>query len=107
MENGTNDVPPNYVVGQLVRLLIPPKNGARQLNGQSGFVLSLPSSSEVEVAINSVECDPFIPNPTFFLTESQTQPQILSIGDISGGQINSSGRINLGTTIPGAFQNIS
>ncbi len=107
MSNGTNNVSPNYVVGQLVRIVIPEKYGARQLNGQSGLVISLPSSTQVEININSIGTDPFIPNPTFLPNQSQTQPQILAIGDQASGQINSSGRINLGLTIPGAFENIS
>lgn len=107
MSNGTNNVVPNYVIGQLIRIVIPPKYGSRKLNGQSGIVVSLPSANQVEVAINSIGTDPFIPSPTFLPNQSQTPPQILAIGDIAGGQLNSSGRINLGLTIPGAFENIS
>lgn len=107
MGNGTNNVSPNYVIGQEVRLVIPPKYGARKLNGKRGFVISLPSSTQVEVDINSIGTDPFIASPTFLPNESQTPAQILAIGDVSSGQINSSGRINLGLTIPGAFENIS
>jgi len=36
-----------------------------------------------------------------------TEPQIIAIGDNNSGSINSNGRTNLGTTIPGAFRNIS
>lgn len=107
MDNSTNNVAPNYVIGQEIRFVIPVKYGARQLNGKSGFVISLPSSTQVEVAINSIGTDPFISSPTFLPMESQTQPQILAIGNIASGQINSSGRVSLGTFIPGSFQNIS
>jgi hypothetical protein len=107
MANGTNNVTPNYVIGQLVRLVIPAKYGSTQLNGQSGFVISAPSASQVEIAIYSLGTDPFIASPTFLPYQSQTPAQILAMGNIAGGQINSSGRINLGTTIPGAFQNVS
>ncbi len=107
MSNGTNNVAPNYVIGQLVRIIIPEKYGARKLNGQSGFVLSLPSSTQVEIALNSIGTDPFIASPTFLPNQSQSPPQVIAIGDLSSGQINGSGRINLGTTIPGAFENVS
>lgn len=107
MANGTNNVPPNYIVGQEVRITIPPKFGSRQLNGQTGFVISLPAPNQVEVAINSTEVDPFIATPIFLPNQSQTPPQIVAIGDISSGQINSNGRVSQGTFIPGAFINIS
>ena len=107
MSNSTNNVPPNYVVGQEIRLTIPPAYGARQLNGKSGFVVSLPSSTQVEVAINSIGTDTFIASPTFIPSQSQTMPQIVAIGNIANGQINSNARVNLGTFIPGSFQNIS
>ena len=107
MENGTNDVAPNYVVGQLVRLVIPQKYGAVQLNGKSGYILSIPSVDSVEIAINSIGTDIFIANPTFSIGQNQTPPQIVAIGDIANGQINDSARVNQGTFIPGSFINIS
>lgn len=107
MSNGTNNVAPNYVIGQLIRLVIPQKYGSGQLNGIKGFVISIPSSSQVEIDIYSIGTDPFIASPTFLPGQSQTPAQILAIGDVSSGQINSNGRINLETTIPGAFENIS
>lgn len=178
MANGTNNVAPNYVVGQQVKLLIPVLYGAFQLNNQFGFVLSVPSASSVEIGINSVGANAFISNPltaaitgatnanpcvltsansfltgntvtitgisgmtelnglmfritratatsltlnvdsTFFgvysggglatlFTNQNSLPQIIAIGDQSSGQINSSGRVNQGTFIPGSFQNIS
>ncbi len=107
MANSTNNVAPNYIIGQEVRITIPPAYGSRQLNGQSGFVVSLPAPNQVEIAINSTQADPFIPNPTFLPMQSQTPPQIVAIGDISSGQINSNGRVRQGTFIQGAFINIS
>jgi len=93
----------DYVVGQLVRLLIPKGFGCVQLNYVKGYVLSLPSSTEVEININSsLGVNQFTADPT-----AQTQPQIVPVGDINTGDINSMGRINNATTIPGAFQNIS
>jgi|SRR5271166_2005899 len=107
LANSTNGVAPNYIVGQLVRLTIPGKYGAQQLNEQTGYVLSLPTTNSVEVGIKSVGTDPFITTPTFLPYQSQTTPQIMAIGDISSGQINSSGRVSQGTFIPGAFVNTS
>ena len=107
MDNSTNDVLPNYVVGQLVRLNIPEKYGANQLNQKTGYVLSLPTSDSVEIGINSVGADQFIPSPTFVGQQTRTLPQIVAVGDINGSQINSSGRINLNTNILGSFINVS
>jgi len=60
----TTSVANNYVIGQLVRLLIPVGYGCNQLNEQSGIVISLPSSTQVEVMINSsVNVNPFVANP--------------------------------------------
>lgn len=107
MANGTNDVAPNYVIGQQVRLIIPPKYGSRSLNGKVGYVLTVPTTNSVEVSINSVDADPFIPSPTFIAYESRTPAQIVAIGDINSGVVNSSGNMATSTLIPGSFQNIS
>lgn len=92
----------NYFIGQLVRLIIPNGYGCVQLNEVKGYVLSLPSSTQVQVAIDSSKnVDPFV-------SASLAQvPQILAIGNINTGIISSTGR-NLPTTaIPGSFINIS
>jgi hypothetical protein len=107
MANGTNGVSPNYVVGQQIRLTIPSKYGARQLNEKTGYVISVPTSSSVVVSINSSKTDPFIPSPTFLPMQSRTPAQIMAIGDINSGPINAQGRINNGTYIPGSFIDIS
>jgi hypothetical protein len=92
----------NYVVGQLVRLIIPQYFGCRQLNEKQGYVLSIPSANQIEVNINSSQnVDPYI-NSTY-----TTKPQILAIGDINNGLISSTGRVLLSTNIPGSFINIS
>lgn len=91
----------NYIIGQQVRLLIPETFGARKLNGQSGLVLSIPSSTQVVLDINSVGVDPLVSSPVF------TKPQILAIGDTSNGIISSTGRVIPSVGVPGAFINIS
>lgn len=91
----------NYVIGQLVRFIIPQYNGTRQLNEQTGYVIDLPASNQITVKIDSSSYD-------LFQTSMQpTQPQILAIGNIASGNINGSGNVNLGTFIPGSFINIS
>jgi len=92
----------NYVIAQEVRLIIPPTSGCRQLNGETGYVLSIPSPNQVELSINSSK------NVDAFVTSnSSNQPQILAIGDVSQGVTNANGQRNQGTFIPGSFQNIS
>ncbi len=91
----------NFVVGQLVRFIIPPSFGIRQLNEQQGYVIQINSSTQFVVQIDSSMMD------TFKTSSATTQPQVIPIGDIANGQLNSSGRSNTGTYIPGSFINIS
>lgn len=91
----------DFVVGQLVRFIIPPSFGIRQLNEQQGYVISILSSTQVRVDIDSRFMD------AFTSSSATTQPQIIPIGDVGNGQINNSGRTNNGTYIPGSFINIS
>src|ERR1017187_3065106 len=49
----------NYVIGQEIRLVIPPLCGCRQLNGLTGFVTSIPLANEVIVTIPSIGSDAF------------------------------------------------
>ena len=97
----TTTVNHNYVIGQLVRLMIPQSNGTQQLNGQPGYVISIPASNQVEVNISSLNMTPFV------TTIAPTQPQILAIGDINQGPINANGPFAEQTYIPGSFINIS
>lgn len=92
----------NYVVGQEIRLLVPNSFGSYQLNGRSGIVVGILSSNSVLIDINSSQN---VDN--FSISSDTTLPQILAIGDINLGTTNSEGRVNNGTTIPGAFRNIS
>jgi len=91
----------NYVIGQQVRLIIPPTFGTRQLNEQTAFVISIPNDDEVELDISSAGMDSFINS------SATTKAQILAIGDVNSGVINSSGRTNNGTFILGSFIDIS
>ena len=91
----------DYAVANLVRLLIPPANGCRQLNEVTGYVVSVPAANQIVLDIYSSGGDAFVS------TSGGTQPQTVAVGDISMGQINSSGRVNNLTYIPGSFINIS
>ena len=93
----------NFVIGQEIRLLIPAQFGCVQLNYKTGYVLSLPASNQVEVSINSnVNVNQYIAG-----TSTTNSPQIIAIGDINQGSINSNGPRNTDSGIPGAFENIS
>lgn len=93
----------DYVIGQLVRVLIPTGYGSTQISGQSGYVISIPAEDQVVVTINSQECNAFIASPLY----TRTPPQIMAIGDVNTGYISSTGRIIPSVTIPGSFINIS
>lgn len=99
----TTSVDHNYVIGQIVRLLIPATYGSFQLNEQEGDVIAIPAANQVVLNINSQNVNSFIPNPAY----GPTKPQIVPVGDFNSGQINSSGRIQNKTYIPGSFINIS
>lgn len=96
-------VNPNYVIGQEVRLNIPKPYGMRQINEKTAYVISIPSSTQVVIDLDSRFFDDFISSPT---VDSQ-DPQIVAIGDINSGAINSQGRVNNTTYIEGSFINIS
>jgi len=97
----TTTINNNYVIGQEVRLIIPPLFGTRQLNGQSGFVIAIPNPNQVTLSIPSVGYD------SFKIFTTGTQAQILAIGDVNTGYINPNGQGYIFPTIPGAFKNIS
>jgi hypothetical protein len=101
MTTVTTSVGHDYVIGQLIRLDIPPGFGERQLNQQTGYVINIPAANQVVVTINSTNAD------AFQSSSNTTKPQIVAVGDINTGVTNNQGRINNGTTIPGSFINIS
>ncbi len=92
----------NYVIGQLVRLLIPPSFGCNQLNQSLGYVMDLPADNQVKLDINSS-----INVNAFILSSATTVAQIIAVGDINNGIIATNGRVNSTTNIPGSFINIS
>lgn len=98
----TTTVDHNYVLGQLVRLLIGQTNGSIQLNEVPGYVINIPAANQVVLNIYSSNANPFIPATS----SSQSIPQIIAIGDINTGNVNM-GRTNNGLSPPGSFINIS
>jgi len=93
----------DYVIGQQIRLIIPPSCGCIQLNEVLGYVIEILSQSEVRIDINSsINVDPYIASINPIVVA-----QILAIGDINLGAINANGRFFTSTLIPGSFQNIS
>ena len=91
----------NYVIGQQVRLLIPGSFGSYELNGQIGFVISIPASNQVVLDIYSLNVS------TYIASSATTKAQIIAIGDVNSGPTNSSGRVSNITFIAGSFLNIS
>lgn len=96
----------NYVIGQEVRLLIPAFFGTTQLNFVQAFVISLPSTTSVELDVDSSFASPFIPSPAL-PPNNKSLAQIISIGDINLGNISNNGPNIPLVTVPGAFINIS
>lgn len=91
-----------YIVGQLVRLIVPPTFGCRQLNGQEAYVIGVNLPNQVILNLNtSQNIDPYI------ASSATTPAQILAIGDISTGAINNNGTQNQTTYVIGAFINVS
>jgi hypothetical protein len=90
----------NYVLGQQVRLIIPPTFGTRQLNERSGIVIDIPASNQVTLNIDSQGMD------TFVSSSATTKAQILAIGDYNSGQLNAN-VLNSNLNIPGSFINTS
>jgi hypothetical protein len=92
----------NYVIAQLVRLIIPNGYGCRQLNEKLGYVVSIPSPNQVLLSIDtSMNCDQFI------AANLATLPQINALGDVNNGLISNTGPVVPINYIPGSFQNIS
>lgn len=96
----TTDVDHDYVIGQVVRLLIPYTYGSFQLNGMQGNVIAIPADDQVTLNIVSTNANAFV------IGSTTTPAQIAAIGDVNTGTINSSVR-SISTLIPGSFQNIS
>ena len=91
-----------FVVGQLVRFVLPSNTGSVPLNEQTAYITSITDSQTFIAAIDATAMNPFNPS-----RNPRQTPFVIPVGDISSGQINSSGRINNLLYPPGAFINIS
>lgn len=69
----TTSVAHNYVIGQEVRLLIPFLYGSQQLNQLKGYVLSVPSTTQVVVDIDSSLANSFVANPLTSIITNATK----------------------------------
>jgi hypothetical protein len=94
----------DYVIGQLVRFIVPYPWGMRQINEQLAYVISLVSPDTFVVDLDSSQFDPFISSPVH---PTPTTPQVLAVGDNNTGVISQTGRVVSATSIPGAFINLS
>jgi hypothetical protein len=99
----TTSVNHNYVIGQLVRLFIQPTYGTYQLNEVLGYVIAIPTATQITLNINSTGFNAFIPSPSY----GPTLPQVVAVGDSGSGIISLTGRSVPSTAIPGSFINIS
>ena len=97
----TTTVNHNYVIAQLIRLIIPNGYGCTDLNERTGYVISIPAANQFVLNINSQGINPFL---NLGLTQ---KPQCVPVGDVNQGVTNANGRTNAGTSIPGSFVNVS
>jgi hypothetical protein len=93
----------HYVVGQLVKLFVPPPWGMREINNIPSYVIDVISSEEFAIDIDSLTFSDYIQTPKYPMT---TLPQVIAIGDNITGNITTTGRKS--NPYPrGAFINIS
>jgi hypothetical protein len=63
----------NYVIGQLVRLLVSSPYGSFQLNETQGYVIDVLSDTQIVIAIDSTQASPFIATPYTAVITNATQ----------------------------------
>lgn len=91
-----------FVVGQLIRFVIPYQDGMLGINEQTAYINSISSDTTFYAGIDATNMGSFNPMGTPY-----QQPMVIPVGDVNSGTINSSGRINNLLNIPGSFINIS
>ena len=97
-----SSVDTDFVVGQIVRFVIPTRDGMQQLDGKEAILVYLFMPNVFIVEIDTTKFDPFNP-----LGNLNQEAFVLPVGDINSGAINSSGRINNLLYIDGSFKNVS
>lgn len=73
----------NYVIGQAVRLLIPVPYGIYQLNNRQGYVISIPSTTQVVIDIDSTNYNSYIASPFTATISNVTKanPGVLTVSN--------------------------
>lgn len=97
----TTSVDHNYVIGQLVRLLIPVLYGAQQFNEVEAMVISIPSTTQVTLNLNSSLFDAFVASPILATITNVTQA---SPGVITANNSYKTGNIVFITGVVGMTQ---
>lgn len=93
----------DFVVGQLVRTIIPQFWGIRELDEVESYVISIPAANQVVLNVSTVGFNAFIPDPVY----SINSPYVVPVGDVNTGYISHTGRVAPSLNIPGSFINIS
>lgn len=95
----------SFTAGQTV--VFSEVGGMTEINGLSG-VITVRSSTMFTVSINSLAFTAYSSDGIASLVNvPQNQAQIIAIGDVNTGTVNSNGRTNQTTYIPGSFIDIS
>ena len=90
-----------YVMGQLVRFLVPSQYGMSELSEMQAYVTLVESSTQFIADVNTLNFTDFIPNAS-----TTTFAFVNPIGDVNTGAINASGRNNNQLYIDGSFRDI-
>lgn len=91
-----------YVIGQIIRFVIPERDGMIQLDEREALIISITNATTFLTDIDTTQMGLFNASINTF-----QDPFIVPVGDINSGAINSSGRINNLLYISGSFKNIS
>lgn len=96
----TTVIPHTFVIGLLVRFVVPTPYGINQMNGEKGYVISVPTNNTFLVSLDTRLYDPF--NPVGI---SAQNPIILPIGGINTGITGTPPFTQEEVGIPGQFRN--
>ena len=100
----TTEIVHAFVIGNLVRFQIPKEYGMVQLNPMKAYVLDVPATDQILLALDIIGFDSFVipsPPPTVVLDPAQVIPA----GDANSGTLAPGGTLQ-SLTIPGAYQAI-
>jgi hypothetical protein len=76
----------------------------RQLNRLKGYVVAVPSPTQITVNINTTTFDAFVvPTPSIYIVYDPAQ--VCGIGDSNTGNLAPGGVLPTPNTVPGAFEN--